>query len=155
MADVHECSKSSQDFSNEKDVPTAKRKKLSPSDYTIKKRQPFNLSGKRNKDIFVTNKTNFKAQIKKCEKLLSSGTSEVIIHGLGAAVHRACNLALQLKEIHYNGVELDIKTSTTTIIDDFEPLHDSADYETINRNNSAVHIRVYRKFSISGLKYQE
>lgn len=54
--------------------------------------------------------------MKRCEKLLSNGTSEVIIHGLGSAVHRACNLALQLKEIHYGGVELDIKTSTTSII---------------------------------------
>lgn len=79
----------------------------------------------------------------------------MIIHGLGAAVYRACNLALQLREIHYGGMELDIKTSTTSIIDDFEPLCDSADYETINRSNSAVHIRVFRKFSIGGLKYQD
>lgn len=41
------------------------------------------------------------------------------------------------------------------ITDDFEPLDDNADYETINRNNSAIHIRVYRKFSIGTLKYQE
>ncbi|XP_053994614.1 ribonuclease P protein subunit p20 [Hylaeus volcanicus] len=155
MADVHECSESNQNFSNEKNVPKAKRNKLVLSDYTIRRRQPFNLPGKRNKDIFVTNKTNFKAQLKKCEKLLSSGNSEVIIHGLGAAVYRACNLALQLKEIHYGGMELDIKTSTTSIIDDFEPLHDSMEYETINRSNSAVHIRVFRKFSIGGLKYQD
>ncbi|XP_076164246.1 ribonuclease P protein subunit p20-like isoform X1 [Ptiloglossa arizonensis] len=155
MADVHECSKSSQNFSNERNVHRVKLKKLLSSKYIVRKRQPFSLPGKRNKDIFVTNKTNFKAQLKKCEKLLSGGISEVIIHGLGAAVYRACNLALQLKEIHYGGVELDIKTSTTSIIDDFEPLDDSADYETINRNNSAVHIRVFRKFSIGSLKYQE
>ncbi|XP_031827060.1 ribonuclease P protein subunit p20 [Nomia melanderi] len=155
MTDVHECSGTSPDFLKERNALRAKRKKLLPSDYSVKKRQPFSLLRKRDKDIFVTNKTNFKAQLKICEKLLNDGDCEVIIHGLGAAVRRACNLALQLKEIHYGGIEFDIKTSTIPIIDDFEPIHDSADYETINRNNSAIHIRVFRKFSIGNLKYQE
>ncbi|XP_017798402.1 PREDICTED: ribonuclease P protein subunit p20 [Habropoda laboriosa] len=155
MADVHECSILKDSFSEERNAPRVKRRNLLFSDYTIRKRQPFGIVKRRDKDIFVTNKTNFKAQVKKCEKLLNNGNSEVIIHGLGAAIHRACSLALQLKEIHYGGIELDIKTSTASIIDDFEPLDDNADYETINRNNSAVHIRVFRKFSIGSLKYQE
>ena len=41
------------------------------------------------------------------------------------------------------------------IPDDFEPVDDNGDYVTINRNNSAVHIRVFRKFSLGTLKYQE
>ncbi|KZC08716.1 PREDICTED: ribonuclease P protein subunit p20 [Dufourea novaeangliae] len=155
MADAHECSTSGLDFSKERNAPRARRKKLLSADYTIKKRQPFDLKKKRDKDVFITNKTNFKAQLKICEKLFNNGAGEVIIHGLGAAVHRACSLALQLKEIHYSGIDFDIKTSTTPIIDDFEPLQDNADYETINRNNSAIHIRVFRKFSIGSLKYQE
>ncbi|XP_076164249.1 uncharacterized protein LOC143145090 isoform X3 [Ptiloglossa arizonensis] len=60
MADVHECSKSSQNFSNERNVHRVKLKKLLSSKYIVRKRQPFSLPGKRNKDIFVTNKTNFK-----------------------------------------------------------------------------------------------
>ncbi|XP_006622761.1 ribonuclease P protein subunit p20-like isoform X1 [Apis dorsata] len=155
MADLHECSKLKINFLREKNKSIAKRKKLLSSDYIIKKRQPFDIKKKRDKDIFITNKTNFKAQLKKCEKLLNNGNFEVIIHGLGSAIQKACSLALQLKEIHYGGIELDIKTSTISIIDDFEPLDDNADYETINRNNSAIHIRVYRKFSINTLKYQE
>ncbi|PBC25863.1 Ribonuclease P protein subunit p20 [Apis cerana cerana] len=155
MADVHECSKLKVNFLREKSKSIAKRKKLLSSDYIIKKRQPFDTKKKRDKDIFITNKTNFKAQLKKCEKLLNNGNFEVIIHGLGSTIQKACSLALQLKEIHYGGIELDIKTSTISIIDDFEPLDDNIDYETINRNNSAIHIRVYRKFSISTLKYQE
>ncbi|XP_017892689.1 ribonuclease P protein subunit p20 [Ceratina calcarata] len=155
MADVHERLELEQSFPKQRDAPTLKRKKLLSSDYVIKKRQPFGTASKRIKDVFVTNKTNFKAQLKKCEKLLNNGMSEVIIHGLGAAVTRACNLALQLREAHYGGIELDIKTSTVSIIDDFEPLNDNLDYETINRNNSAVHIRAFRKFSVSSLKYHE
>ena len=153
MADVHECSVSSNSLSKASNA--AKRKKLLSGDYIAKKRQPFGPERKRDGDVYVTNKTNFKAQLKRCEKLLSDGASELIVHGLGAAVPRACNLALQLREIHYGGVELDAKTSTTSIVDDFEPLSDSADYETINRNNSTVHIRVFRKFSIGNLKQKE
>ncbi|OAD58751.1 Ribonuclease P protein subunit p20 [Eufriesea mexicana] len=155
MADVHECPKLKESFPRERNAPKVKRKKLLSSDYIIKKRQPFGRRQKQDNDIFITNKTNFKAQLKKCEKLLSNDTSEVIIHGLGATVQRACNLALQLKEIHYGSVELDTRTSTISIIDDFEPLDDNGNYETINRNNSAVHIRVFRKFSLGGLRYQE
>lgn len=155
MADVHERSELRKSFSNERNVPKTKHKKFLSRNYTIKKRQPFGLRKQNGKDILVTNKTNFKAQLKKCERLLDNDNPEIFIHGLGAAIHRACNLALQLKEIHYNGVELDIKTSTASIIDDFEPLDDEGDYETINRNNSAIHIRVFRKFLIGSLKYQE
>nr|XP_034191191.1 ribonuclease P protein subunit p20 [Osmia lignaria] len=155
MADVHECSELKNSFSKERNVLKEKHKKLLSCDYSVKKREPFGLKRQTGKDILITNKTNFKAQLKKCERLFDNGTPEIIIHGLGAAIHRACNLALQLKEIHYNGIELDIKTATTSIIDDFEPLNDEADYETVNRNNSAIHIRVFRKFSIGSLKYQE
>ncbi|XP_076754141.1 ribonuclease P protein subunit p20 isoform X1 [Xylocopa sonorina] len=155
MADAHESLKLEESFSKHQNAPIAKRKKLLASDYIRKKRQPFGIIKKQDKDVFVTNKTNFKAQLKKCEKLLDNGTDQVIIRGLGAAVHRACSLALQLKEIHCGSLELDIKTSTISIVDDLQPLDDSIDYETINRNNSAVHIRVFKKFSIGSLKYQE
>nr|XP_050850527.1 ribonuclease P protein subunit p20-like isoform X1 [Vespula vulgaris] len=116
---------------------------LSSGNYMLRKRQPRLIREKR--DIYVTNKTDFKAQLKKCEKLFNIGISEIIIHGLGAAIKRACNLALQLKEIHHNSLDLDIKTSTEELIDDFEPLNDDYDYEMKIRRNSAIHIRVFRK----------
>jgi ribonuclease P/MRP protein subunit RPP20 len=56
-----------------------------------------------------------KGQLYKCEKFFDKGASELIIHGLGAAVYKACNLALRLKEIHYGTLEFDIKTSTVTL----------------------------------------
>ncbi|KAL2727950.1 ribonuclease P protein subunit p20-like [Vespula maculifrons] len=116
---------------------------LSSGNYMLRKRQPRLIREKR--DIYVTNKTDFKAQLKKCEKLFNIGVSEIIIHGLGAAIKRACNLALQLKEIHHNSLDFDIKTSTEELIDDFEPLNDDYDYEMKIRRNSAIHIRVFRK----------
>ncbi|KAL2726838.1 ribonuclease P protein subunit p20-like [Vespula squamosa] len=111
---------------------------LSNGNHTLRKRQPRLIKGKR--DIYVTNKTDFKAQLKKCEKLFNFGISEIIIHGLGAAIKRACNLALRFKEIHHNSLDLDIKTSTEELIDDFEPLNDDYDYEMKIRRNSAIHI---------------
>ncbi|KAK2584043.1 hypothetical protein KPH14_006493 [Odynerus spinipes] len=118
---------------------------LSNSNHVLRKRQPIGLIKRENKDIYVTNKTNFKAQLNNCERLFNAGVSEIVIHGLGAAINRACNLALQLKEIHHNTLDLDIKTSTAELIDDFEPLDDNHDYEMNIRRNSAIHIRVFRK----------
>ena len=54
--------------------------------------------------------------MKKCEKFLNNGNFEIIIHGLGSTIQKACSLALQLQEIHYGSIELDIKTSTISII---------------------------------------
>lgn len=137
----------------------AHRTKLSgkhfSSDYLLKKRRPFTLSRNQDKDIFVTNKTNFRTQLKKCEELLENGESEIIIHGLGAAIQRACSLALQLKLIHRGTIDLDIKTSSVPIIDDLEPLTDDVDYDTNNRQNSAIHIRVFKTFLIGGLRNLE
>lgn len=54
-------------------------------------------------------------QLKRCEKIFDAGFSEVIIHGLGAAIHRACELALYLQKIHHQNLELDVKTSTVDL----------------------------------------
>jgi len=56
-----------------------------------------------------------KRYLRKCEKRFDKGASELIIHGLGAAVFKAVNLALRLKEIHHGTLDLDIKTSTVTL----------------------------------------
>lgn len=125
---------------------------LPNNNHVLRKRQPIGLIKRSNKDIYVTNKTNFKAHLNNCERLFNAGISEIVIHGLGAAINRACNLALQLKEIHHNTLDLDIKTSTTELIDDFEPLNDNHDYEMNIRRNSAIHIRVFRKEAMGILR---
>lgn len=75
--------------------------------------QKLDLSFERNLYIYMHNL--FQSQISRCEKLLESET-EVIIHGLGAAVARAINVALQLQEKYHGTVEVDVNTSTVTII---------------------------------------
>ncbi|XP_012270585.1 ribonuclease P protein subunit p20 [Orussus abietinus] len=129
-----------------------KRKEYPKTQYLCKKKYSI-VQPKRKKDIYVTKKTNFKAQLSKCEKLLDAGESEIIIHGLGTAVNRACHLALQLKENHHGTVDIDVNTSTVELIDEFEPLTDDVDYEVNNRHSSAIHIRVFRKALLGTLKY--
>ncbi|KAG7214107.1 hypothetical protein KM043_001465 [Ampulex compressa] len=155
MADVDDETKNDTSLSEEGTTCKTENTTTSCSKHVLKKRQPFGLQCKTDRDIYVTTKTNFKAQLNKCEKLFDSGASEVIIHGLGAAICRACNLALQLRDIHYESVELDVKTSTVSLIDDLEPLIDDADYETNVRCNSAIHIRVFRKVPVGPLKCNE
>lgn len=115
----------------------------SDCDHVLRKRLPPRLP-RRSNDIYVTNKSNYQGQLSRCEKLLSDGESEIVIHGLGAAVPRAVNLALQLKTKHLGTVEVAVNTSTVDIIDDLEPVDDQGEYETHTRQNSSVHIRVYR-----------
>jgi len=94
-------------------------------------------------DVYVTDKTNFRAQESKCQKLLDQG-NEVIIHGLGRAVHRAINLGLQLKDKGVGTIQLCVQTSTVDLTDDLHPETDQGQARTSTRSNSAVHIRVYR-----------
>ena len=54
--------------------------------------------------------------MKQCEKILESNNDEVIIHGLGKAINRACELALRIQKIHHGTLGLDIKTSSVKLI---------------------------------------
>lgn len=108
----------------------------------LRKRLPRKLP-KRDCDVYVTRKTDFKQQLKRCQKILDKGNL-VCIHGLGVAINRAINLALQLKDSGMGTVELAVHTSTVELMDDLEPLTDEVDADTMSRSNSAVHIRVFR-----------
>jgi len=112
-------------------------------EYEIRKRLPRRLP-KRKNDVYVTKKTNFKAQIARCKKLLESGHSEIYIHGLGVAIDRAVNIALQLKVLGSGSLEVAANTATVDLIDDLEPLNDELEPETQNRKTSAIHIKVFR-----------
>ena len=111
-------------------------------EYAFRKRLPRKLPV-RKCDVYVTRKTDFKGQLERCQKKLDDG-NVVYVHGLGAAVNRAINLALQLKQRGLGSVELAVHTSTVELVDDLEPLTDEHDADSMSRNNSAVHIRVFR-----------
>ncbi|KAK7103543.1 ribonuclease P protein subunit p20-like [Littorina saxatilis] len=119
------------------------RELIDREEYLLKKRLPAKLPRRKN-DVYVSRKTNFQAQLERCQRLLDSG-NEVFVHGLGTAINRAINLALQLKERGLGTVEVATHTSTVELVDDLEPETDELEQETQTRHNSAVHIRVYRK----------
>ncbi|KAK6182435.1 hypothetical protein SNE40_010129 [Patella caerulea] len=115
---------------------------IDSEEYILRKRLPARLP-KRKSDVYVSRKTNFKAQLDRCQKILDA-ENEVFVHGLGHAVNRAVNLALQLKESGCGSVEISTHTSTVTLIDDLDPENDDLEPETSIRYNSSIHIRVYR-----------
>ncbi len=117
--------------------------KIDPAEFTLRKRLPRRLP-KRKNDIYVSNKTDFKAQEARCHKLLDTGVNEIHIHGLGAAVNRAVNLALQLQKSSLGTFQMSVHTSTVDLTDDLEPTGDDAEPETRDRHNSAIHIKISR-----------
>eukprot|EP00128_Syssomonas_multiformis_P002769 Colp12_sorted_trinity150504_noHs@5397 len=112
--------------------------------FAIKKRVPPRMPAKEN-DIYVCRTTQFPAQFEKAKKLLDSGYDEINIHGLGAAINRAINLGLQLKERYLDTLEVSATTSTVALVDDLEPLKNNVQPKTRVRNNSAIHVKVSRK----------
>jgi len=118
------------------------RELLDKEEIILRKRLPRKLP-KRDCDVYVTRNTDFKQQLKRCQKILDHGNL-VCIHGLGQAINRAVNLALQLQAGGMGSVELATHTDTVELLDDIEPLTDERGAEVLSRNSSAVHIRVYR-----------
>ena len=118
-----QCVKRSQKFFNERTIPTigvwslkfktmserspkeeAKRLRVNPEEYLLRKRLPKHLP-KRAADVYVNMNTNFGVQMKKCQEILDNSTNttdQLAIHGLGKAINRAINMALQLKVLPTN-----------------------------------------------------
>lgn len=115
----------------------------SSEEYTFRKRLPPKWPRRKN-DVYVTRKSHFAAQLERCQKLLDSGEQELYIHGLGAAVSRAIHLALQLKRRLHGSIDVDVSTATVNLCDDFTPEMDHLNSDSQTRNNSAIHIRIFR-----------
>ncbi|KAH0626049.1 hypothetical protein JD844_000752 [Phrynosoma platyrhinos] len=115
------------------------------TEYALRRRLPRRLPRRRS-DIYVNMKTDFKAQLSRCQKLLAPGTGcpEICIHGLGLAINRAINIALQLEATGGGSLRLAANTSTVELADVAEPEGDSDEPMARTRNNSAIHIRVCR-----------
>jgi len=123
--------------------PTAPKRFFSEN-HSFKKR-PTSKPYQRKEDIYVTNKSNFKAQINQCEAILNTeNINEIFLHCVGNAISRGINLALTLIANSNNGLGYEANTSTLELIDDFHPLHDDDDFSLQKRLNSCLHIRVYR-----------
>lgn len=85
----------------------------------FKKRAPPKNFTRKN-DIYVTNKTDFRATLKKCEKILNSEEGEVFLHCIGAAINRGINLSLKLSE-EYN-FKFEANTSTINLIGEYNSI---------------------------------
>ncbi|XP_054907194.1 ribonuclease P protein subunit p20 isoform X2 [Poeciliopsis prolifica] len=118
---------------------------MDPVEYTLRKRLPRKLPKRRN-DVYVNMKTDFRAQLARCQKLLDGGGHrEICVHGLGLAINRAINIALQLQASSQGALQLAANTSTVELIDDLEPEDpdEAGEPMTRTRNNSAIHIKVF------------
>ncbi|XP_055640999.1 ribonuclease P protein subunit p20 [Toxorhynchites rutilus septentrionalis] len=94
-------------------------------------------------DIYVTYKSDFTFQFKRCLELLNSHIGEVFLHCTGRAINRGINLALKLKEEYPDAFNFEVNTSTVTVTDDIHPLKDDDDFGEQRRMNSCLHIRLY------------
>lgn len=118
---------------------------MDPVEYTLRKRLPRKLPKRRN-DVYVNMKTDFRAQLARCQKLLEGGGHrEICVHGLGLAINRAINIALQLQASSQGALQLAANTSTVELVDDLEPEdpEEAGEPMTRTRNNSAIHIKVF------------
>lgn len=127
-------------------VRSSNKKYFNRLDHVVRKRCPPR-SVKRNNDIYITNKSNFQGQLAHCEKLIENGENEIILHGLGAAIPRTVNLALQLNEKLCGTFDMYTETGTVQVVDDIEPLTDLAEADIQTRQNSAIHIQLIRTAS--------
>ena len=113
----------------------------------LKKRAPPKVGNIKKNDIFVSRKSKYHALLTRGKMLLEQGTLQnnfITIHGLGAAIQTAIDLALDL-QAYFGGesnLTFNIKTDTVPLVDDFYSSHLSNDfYKTSQvRFNSAIHI---------------
>ncbi|RKO90413.1 hypothetical protein BDK51DRAFT_11793, partial [Blyttiomyces helicus] len=73
-------------------------------------------------DIYVSRKTPFKAFVARAQKLIDADDfTSITVHGLGAALTRAIEVALRLKEANGERIAWVVTTSTESLVDDVEP----------------------------------
>jgi len=122
--------------------PKQDESSLSNEEFIIRKRLPRSLPREFN-DVYVTRKTPIKVQINRCQDLLDSG-EVVYIHGLGAAVTRALNVALAIKQNNCGSVDFDVRTATVNLVDDIDYTDEDRLPSVQTRPNSVVHIKLFR-----------
>lgn len=111
-------------------------------EFILRKRLPRSLPREHN-DVYITRKTPFKVQLNRCQDILDS--SEVAyVHGLGAAVSRAVNVALAIQKNNCGSVDLDVRTATVNLVDDIDYADEDRIPSVQTRPNSVVHIKLFR-----------
>lgn len=76
-------------------------------------------------DVYITRASSFPASCKRVQKLIesdSTGSQAIVLHGMGAAITRCCDVALTVCQPYDGRVTMSIETTSINVIDDFEPL---------------------------------
>nr|XP_019549646.2 ribonuclease P protein subunit p20-like isoform X1 [Aedes albopictus] len=102
----------------------------------------------RENDIYVTYKSDFTFQYKRCLDILNSALGEAFLHCTGRAINQGINLALKIKAEYPEAFDYEVNTSTITVTDDLHPLKDDDDFSEQRRMNSCLHIRLYRTIKL-------
>lgn len=119
-------------------------RKTSSSDRHVLKKRVLPKYYTRENDIYVTYKSDFVLQFKRCLEILNSPIGEVFLHCTGRAINRGINLALKVKAEYPDAFNYEVNTSTITVTDDLHPLKDDDDFGEQRRMNSCLHVRLYR-----------
>uniref|UniRef100_A0A1A9WJT2 Ribonuclease P protein subunit p20 n=1 Tax=Glossina brevipalpis TaxID=37001 RepID=A0A1A9WJT2_9MUSC len=127
----------------EKELIKEKHVRNTYNKYALKKK-PIPKFKQRKNDVYVTNKSSLKQQHKRCEDLFNSGIQEIYVHCVGNAIKQGLNLALNLINNSNGGLSYAVYTSTIRYIDELHPLYDDEDITIQKRNNSAIHIKIFR-----------
>ncbi|EAT46246.1 AAEL002562-PA [Aedes aegypti] len=118
------------------------------SDRHIVKKRVLPKYYTRENDIYVTVKSDFTFQYKRCLDILNSALGEAFLHCTGRAINQGINLALKIKAKYPEAFDYEVNTSTITVTDDLHPLKDDDDFSEQRRMNSCLHIRLYRTIQL-------
>ncbi|KMZ10710.1 ribonuclease P protein subunit p20 [Drosophila simulans] len=110
--------------------------------HRVVRKQPPRPAVSDRHNIYITSKTDFKAQQRRCEELINSGVHEIFLHCMGFSVTRGLNIALRLVQNSEGALSYAINTSTVQLVDELHPLCDAEDITFRQRNNSALHIKI-------------
>lgn len=113
----------------------------------VKKNAPVHSRGIN--ELYVDNTQPFNQQLERAWRILDEGKLDhVLVHGIGPAMQRVINLALQIK-LRGNGM-FDVSATTHTV-----HLHDDLnDTETglvtsQTRRNSSISIKIFRTLNVT------
>lgn len=54
--------------------------------------------------------------------VIANTKDPVILHAMGAAITRCCNIALAVQDDYMGRINISVNTDTVPVVDDFEPL---------------------------------
>eukprot|EP01089_Gocevia_fonbrunei_P021056 TRINITY_DN8013_c0_g1_i2.p1 TRINITY_DN8013_c0_g1~~TRINITY_DN8013_c0_g1_i2.p1 ORF type:complete len:133 (-),score=8.58 TRINITY_DN8013_c0_g1_i2:5-403(-) len=113
------------------------------------KRTPLRPHAHKN-EMYVSHTSNPKALFKRANKLLDDPNIPlIIIHGLGAAITKAVDLALELEEKRGTSITISTNTSSVVLLDEYIPVQADLNPVPQTRLNSAIHITIKRSTPVS------